>query len=161
MFLSPGENADISAAHQHWSPALPRLPRPGFVQGGQPARRSRSPMPQAGNVASPHVPKKAGRSLPAGTEPPSCVMETGRKTSTAKDTNCKNTEGQWVPGQGEGGTSLSLAAGGCSDLSSGKATKWAAILSLVLPKICNRAGCCSSMTNWAWETHCSSSCSAI
>lgn len=101
VFLSPGENADISAAHQHWSPALPRLPRPGFVQGGQPARRSRSPMPQAGNVASPHVPKKAGRSLPAGTEPPSCVMETGRKTSTAKSQTAKIQKGSGCLGRGK------------------------------------------------------------
>lgn len=53
---------------------------------------------------------------------------------TSYDTNCKNTEGQWMAGQWEGGTSLSLTAEGVCDLFSGKATKWATVLSLVLPQ---------------------------
>lgn len=118
-----------------------------------------------GNMASPHPYSKAGRSLPAATEPLTWVMETGPQREenqrTNYDTNCKDTEGQWMAGPVEGGTSFSLTAGGCCDLFSGKATKCATILTHVLPQTFNRAGRCSSVTNWEWETHWPSSCSTF
>lgn len=106
VFLSPHGNAAFSTAHQHWSPALPRLSRPGIArgtQGGQPGWRSRNAVPEDGQLGIRLLlSSKAGRTLPAGTEPSSCVMGTGpqweENQHTIYDRNCKNTEGQWMAG---------------------------------------------------------------
>lgn len=53
VFLSPQGSTNISAACQHLSLALPRLPRTGITRGtqaGQPGWRSRIPMPEDGQL---------------------------------------------------------------------------------------------------------------